>query len=1062
MSNKLFKNGKTLPISLVCSALALIPLGSSQANATTSVVQQSIGLVKGQIVDAAGEPVIGATISVVGNKSQGAVSNLDGNFELSGLAKNAVIEISYIGYVTQKVNVGGQTSLHITMQEDNKSLDEVVVVGYGAITKRSVSTAISTVKGSSIADMPTSNVTQSLSGLSAGINLQQTSGEPGAAPSIRIRGAGSINSGNDPLYVIDGYPTTDSELFNNINPSDIDDIQILKDAASSAIYGSKAGNGVIIVTTKHGKSGKPTVNFSTQIGISQVQQKVDVLHAKDYLDMIIEARTNNGTIGNYPDLIKLRDSGNYCDTDWQDAIFRNALNYRASATVTGGNDVVNYNFSANYQDEDGILLNSFYKKVNIKAGFDAKLSKYVKIGASFSPTYSKKRSQQPSGVNTEDVTGVIADALSYPPILPVYQPNGDYTQIAQHYSGKDGTPDYGLNTQLRNPVCNLLENNNDSWSLRTLTNAYIEIKPIKNLTIRSSVDFSTNSTKLDYYQSAYLLGSAYTGNKSTPYLNAIDAYRASGFGYNTYWSTTATYNWDITDKMNLNAVAGYDFEYNSAFSVRQDDRTDADNPIAYLGTSIKNVMGANLWTGSSTNTNYVFDAMFARLIFNYDSKYVISGSLRRDRSSKFGPDNRAGLFYSGSAAWNITEEPWMKPLTWLSLAKVRASYGVTGNDQIGSNYAWVSAINTDHNVVFGNSAIPSYYPSGYSNRDLGWEKNKQFDFGIDLAFFNRINLNVDLYKRTSDIVMPANIPNFNGISNTIYMNSGQVQNKGIEISLNAKVLQGIFNWETTLNWSMNKNKILSLANNQKQLANGKAGTKWGNVIRNIVGRPMGDMYMLKCIGTFNTEEDLKNHAKFGTEGIGDLMYEDVDNNNVINTDDYQYVGNYQPDFTYGWTNKFSYKDFDLAVTIDGQVGGKVIFAAARAFSLNRWDDNVLKESGLGRWHSAEDPGNGKSHKAGTNNLGANIQPSTRYLYDADFLRIRNVALGYSLPAKLCRGIGLQRLRFSVNLQNLWTFDSYPGYSVEANYNGNSATNNGVDFGGYPISRVMTFGINATF
>lgn len=1062
MSNKLFRNRYALPISLACSALALSPIASSQIKAATSIAQQSIGSLKGQVVDERGEPIIGATVSVSGSKLQGAVSDIDGKFELKGIQDNAVIEVSYIGYVAQKIKVGGHSTLHIVLAEDNKSLDEVVVVGYGAITKRSVSTAISTVKGNSIADMPTSNVTQSLAGLSSGISLQQTSGEPGAAPSIRIRGAGSINSSNAPLYVIDGYPTTDSELFNNINPSDIDDIQILKDAASSAIYGSKAGNGVIIVTTKHGKSGKPTVNFSTQIGISQVQRKVDVLNADEYLDMIIEARTNNGTIEKYPELVKLRESGNYVDTDWQDAIFRNALNYRANATVTGGNEVVGYNFSANYLDEDGTLLNSFYKKINIKAGFDAKLSKYVKIGASFSPTYSKKRSQEPSGANTTDVKGVIAEALSYPPILPVYQPNGDYTQIAQHYSGKNGTPDYGLGTKLRNPVCNLLENNDDSWTIRTLTNAYIEIQPFRNLTIRSSVDFSTNSTKLDYYQSAYLLGPSFTGNKSTPSLDAIDAYRASGFGYNTYWSTTATYNWDVTDKLNLNAVAGYDFEYNSKFSVQQDDRTDADNPVAYLGTSIKNVNGANLWTGSSTNTNYVFDAMFARLIFDYNSKYVLSGSLRRDRSSKFGPDNRAGLFYSGSAAWNITEEPWMKSLTWLSLAKIRASYGVTGNDQIGSNYAWVSVIKTNHNTVFGTSTLPSYYPSGYSNRDLGWEKNKQWDLGVDLAFFNRINLNLDFYKRTSDIVMPANIPNFNGLSNTIYMNSGQVQNKGIEISLQAKVLQGIFNWETTLNWSLNKNKILSLANNQKQLANGKAGTKWDNVIRNIVGRPMGDMYMLKCIGTFNTEEDLQKYAKYGTEGIGDLIYEDVDGNHIINTDDYQYVGNYQPDFTYGWNNKFSYKNLDLAVTIDGQVGGKVIYAAARAFTLNRWDDNVLKESGLGRWRSAENPGNGKSHKAGTNNLSANILPSTRYLYDADFLRIRNVALGYALPVKVCHAIGLQRLRFSVNLQNLWTFDKYPGYSVEANYNGNSSTNNGVDFGSYPISRVMTFGVNATF
>lgn len=1011
-------------------------------------------VVTGSVKDGSGEPIIGATIMEKGT-SNGGVTDLDGNFSIK-VGDHATLVVSYVGYERQEVPVAGKSTVNIVLTESDRTIDEVVVVGYGAIAKRSVSTAISTVKGDRIAGMPTSNVAQSLVGMSSGITLQQVNGEPGAAPAIRIRGAGSINSGNDPLYVIDGYPTTDSELFNSISPTDIDDIQILKDAASSAIYGSKAGNGVIIVTTKSGRTGKSRVSFSTQIGVNQVQRYVDVLDSKDYLDMIIEARTNNGTIGNFPGLLKLRESGDYANTNWQDEIFRNALNYRANANVTGGNENVTYHFSVNYQNEDGILLNSYYRKVNVKGGFDARLNKYVKIGVGFSPTYTKKRAQQPAGGGTEDVTGVIAEALSYPPILPVWQPNGDYTQIAQHYTH------YGLNNQLRNPVANLLENSDDSWSIRTLTNAYIEIKPLKSLTVRSSVDLSTNSTKLDYYQSACLLGANETGNKSTPNLSAIDAYRASGFGYNTYWSTTATYDRMFGEKHHLNAVLGYDFEYNSDFSVRQDDRTDADNPVAYKNTSITNVMGANLWTGSSRNTKYAFDALFGRVIYDYDSKYVVSGSLRRDRSSKFGPDNRSGLFYSGSLAWNITEEPWMKRLSWLTIAKVRTSYGVTGNDQIGTNYAWISTINTNHNVVFGNVSFPAYYPNGYSNRELGWEKNKQVDLGIDLAFFNRINLTVDMYRRTSDIVMPANIPDFNGIAGSVYMNSGEVENKGIEVQLNAKVLQGTFNWETTFNWSLNKNKILSLANNQKQLANGKAGTKWADVIRNYVGRPMGDMYMLKVIGTFNTEADLQKYAKKGAEALGDLIFEDVNGDKVIDTNDYQCVGNYQPDFTYGWTNKLGYKNFDLAVTIDGQVGGKVIYAAARAFTLNRYDDNVLAESGLNRWRSAEQPGNGFSHKAGTNNLGANISPSTRYLYNADFLRIRNIALGYTMPRKLCSKIGVESVRFSMNVQNLWTFDSYPGYSVEANYKGNSATNNGVDFGGYPISRVITFGVNLNF
>ena len=1023
------------------------------SKAKAGVTAQQTNKVTGVVKDKAGIPIIGATIIEKGT-ANGTVSDIDGNFSLQ-LNSQGTIIISYIGYITQEINVDKNQELVIVLEEDTETLDEVVVVGYGAIQKRSVSTAISTVKGGKISDMPTSNISQSLVGMSSGITLQQISGEPGAAPAIRVRGSGSINSGNDPLFVIDGYPTTDAELFNNINPADIADIQILKDAASSAIYGSKAGNGVIIVTTKQGQTGKAKVSFSTQVGWSEAQNYVDVLEANDYMDMIIEARTNNGTIQDFPQLVQMRESGNYTNTNWQDAIFRNALNYRGN-TITGGTETLKYNFSANYQNEDGILLNSYYRRTGIKGGFEANLSKKVKLGVNLNTTYSKKRIQQPTGGNTEDVTGVIAQALSMPPILPVYQPNGDYTQIAQHYAG------LGLNNQLRNPVANLMENRNDAWSIRTMSNAYLEVKPIKGLTLRSSINFTTNSAKKDYYQSAYLLGKKYTGNKSTPDLTSIDGYRMSGFGYNTYWSTTATYDVMFNEKHHLNAMIGYDFEYNSDFDVQQDDRTDSDNPIAYNNTSITNVNGATLWTGASNYSNYVFDAMFARVVYDYNYKYVFSGSVRRDRSSKFGPDKRAGWFYSGSLAWNLTEEEFMKNIGWLNIAKLRASYGVTGNDQIGNDYAWISSISSDQNVVFGNTAISTYYPSGYSNRQLGWEKNKQIDLGFDIGIFNALNVVVDFYKRTSDIVMPANIPNFNGISGSVYMNAGQIENKGIEIQVSATPFKGEFSWETTLSWSKNNNKILSLANNQNQLANAKAGTKWSNVIRNYVGRPMGDMYMLKVIGTFNTEEDLAKYATNGTQGIGDLIFEDYKKDGTIDVNDYQLVGNYQPDFTFGWNNTFKYKDLDLAITIDGQCGGNVIYAAARAFSLNRYDDNVLAESGLGRWISPTNTGNGTSHKAGTNNLGSNIGPSTRYLYDADFLRIRNISLGYTLPKKFCKTIGIEGLRISANVQNLWTFDKYPGYSVEANYEGNSATNNGVDFGGYPISRTFTFGLNFNF
>ncbi len=1047
-------HNQVLLLMMLCTVFTvctLSPVSAAQADDTQQGTQFKV---TGNIVDTEGEPIIGASIKEKG-AANGTVSDFNGNFSLT-MSGPGTLVISYIGFITQEIRVNREGSVDITMHEDTEALDEVVVIGYGSIKKRSVSTAISTVKGSMIAEMPTTNITQSLVGLSSGISIQQTTGEPGSAPAIRIRGAGSINSGNDPLFVIDGYPTTDAELFNNLNPADIENIEILKDAASAAIYGSKAGNGVIMVTTKQGKEGKPKVSFSGQVGWSDVQHKVDVLGTDDYLDMIIEARQNDGSIVNYPQLLELRESGNYADTDWQDAIFRNALNYRGNVTVTGGTEKLRYNFSTNYMYENGILLNSFYKRVGLKGGFEADLSRRVKIGASFDMTSGKQRTQETSGGNTEDVTGVIAQALTMPPILPVYQENGDYTQIAQHYD------DLGLNSKLRNPVSNLMENRNDHWSMRSMTNAFLEVKPVTGLTLRTSVNLTTNSAKQDYYQSANLLGASMTGNKSTPDLTSIDAYRLAGYGYNTYWSTTATYDVTFNEKHHLNAMIGYDLEYNNYFDVRQDDRTDSDTPVAYDNTSITNVNGATLWTGSSDYTDYVFDAMFARLIYDYKYKYVLSASVRRDRSSKFGPDKRAGMFYSGSAAWNITEENFMKGLEWLDIAKVRASYGVTGNDQIGNNYAWISTISSDQYVIFGNTAQATYYPSGYSNRSLGWEKNKQIDVGVDVGVFRRLTVEVDWYKRTTDIVMPANIPNFNGISGTVYMNAGQVQNKGVEIQVTAVPFRGKFFWETTLNWSKNKNKILSLANNQTQLANQGAGTKWDDVIRNYVGRPMGDMYMLKVIGTFNTAEDLATHAQYGSQDIGDLMYEDYNGDGTIDINDYQLVGNYQPKFTYGWNNTFGYKNFDLSFTLDGQCGGKIIYAAARAFTLNRYDDNVLSESGLGRWRSESNPGNGKSQKAGSNNMSTDILASTRYLYSASFLRIRNLAFGYTLPKKVCNKMRIEALRVSFNVENLWTFDNYPGYSVEVNYEGDSATNNGVDFGGYPTSRTFTFGINFNF
>ncbi|MDR0429230.1 MAG: TonB-dependent receptor [Tannerellaceae bacterium] len=1030
---------------------------------TSATAQEYI--IKGTVKDTFGEPMIGVTIQIEGT-SIGTITDFDGGYAIQVPNPQIELTFSFVGYDTQVIAIEGRDRIDVTMHENTTIMEDLIVIGYGTVTKRSLSTAVSTVYGSKVADMPTGNLAQSLVGLSSGVTFQQISGQPGESPAIRIRGNGSINSGNDPLFVIDGYPTSSSSDFANINPQDVESIQILKDAASSAIYGSRAGNGVIIVTTKRGKDGKPDIRFSSQVGISQPSTYVDVLGRDDYLEMVIEARVNNGSIDNFPalqDLWNRRSS--LPDNNWQKDIFRNALNHRTNISVTGGTEKIKYNFSASYLNEDGILLNSFNKRINIKGGFEALLTDKIKLGVNFSPTYNYTRAQNPSGGNTEDVTGIIAEALTFPPIFIPYTENGDYFQVAQHAGGQNGYPNYGFNTQIRNPVANLMENFDNRWSFRSLNNAFLEFRPIEKLVIRSSVDLMLNSYKRDFYQTAYLLGNNYMGNKSTPNFNTINGYRSSLLAYDIYSSTTATYNWSINEYHNFTTLLGYDVEYFNTFNVRQDDRTDSDYPIAYTQTNITNVNGANLWNGSSNVGEYAFDAIFGRLNYDYNHKYVVSASLRRDRSSKFGPSQRAGIFYSGSAAWNISEEEWGKS-DWLTSSKIRLSYGLTGNDQIGNYYSWLAALENENQVVFGMGenmvTRTSYYPNGYSNLYLGWEKNSQWDLGVDLGFFHRFGLTVDLYRRVSEVVMTMSIPNFNGISSSIMANSGEIENKGFEAQLTIPILTNAFQWTATLNGSKNINKILTLANGQSQLSNQSAGTKWSNVIRNYVGRPMGDMYMLKVIGTFNNADDVKNHPNFGTQAIGDLMYEDYSKDGKIDNDDFQFVGNYQPDFTFGLTNSFEYKNFDLNFTIDGQVGGKIIFAAARAFTLNRYDDNVLTESGLGRWRSEDSPGNGTSHKAGSNNLGSNINASNRYLYSSDYLRLRNLGIGYLFPKNISRKFGFEMLRLSLNAQNLYTFDKYPGYSVESNYSGNSATNNGVDFGSYPLSRTITFGINIGF
>jgi TonB-linked SusC/RagA family outer membrane protein len=656
------------------------------------------------------------------------------------------------------------------------------------------------------------------------------------------------------------------------------------------------------------------------------------------------------------------------------------------------------------------------------------------------------------------VDGILAEALTMPPILPVWKPNGDYFVIFQ-----DPEMKAIFNDELSNPLNKLDANKDYFYTFRQTGNAYIEYEPIKGLKLNSRFNVGLVSDKEEWFVEPFMAkGNGNTGNISTPNLAQIRARRNNTTNINWYWSNTATYDFSLDGGHKFTALLGFDAARQNDFNILLEPRTDRDNPVAFVNANVKNVQGAVLTKGSSEKREYVFDALFGRLNYNYNGKYLLSASLRRDRSSRFGPNNRAGIFPSVSAGWNVTEESFMTNVPMLSMLKLRASYGETGNDQLAGYYPWITTMQREY-YVFGNTdaQVVAFRPSGFSNPDLGWEKNKQFDMGVDVGLLhNRIDLSVDYYNRNSNIILSADLPSINGKASSVIQNIGNVRNSGLEFSLNTANIVAAFTWNTNFNISLNRNKITSLAGGQTQLAN-------QGVVRNYVGRPMGDLYMYIVEGTFNNTEDLSRFPKLGSQGIGDLRYRDVSGPNGvpdgrITADDQTRVGNYQPDFVFGLGNTFAYKNFDVNILLDGSYGSEVYRSQELPLSLSRWLENGSRES-LGRWRSETNPGNGRYHKAGTTNLSSDIAASTRYLYDGSFLRIRNVSFGYTLPNGVLQKLHFQRLRLYVTGQNLYNFTKAAGFrNPQANGAGDNATNNGVETGTYPLARNISFGLNLTF
>lgn len=1010
----------------------------------------------GVVSDDSGMPLPGVSILLKGTQ-KGTTTDLSGKFSLDVDGEDAILVCSFVGYMRKEVPVKGKSILTIELSPDVSSLGEVVVIGYGQQSRDLISTSITKIDGKKLENKPVSNALQGLVGQTPGVWLQQVSGQPGTSPSVRIRGNGSITSSNFPLYVIDGFPTNDGSLFNAIPATEIESIEILKDAAASAIYGSKAGNGVIIVSTKKGKAGKTRFTFDALTGLEKISKKIDMLSPEEYLEIAKESVTNQGT----PMPEYLTNSSLWKFTDWQDVIFQTAPVNQYRLGASGGNEKVKFNLSGGYMDQQGVLKNTFMKRYSLLAGFEAQLNKFIKSGISINTSFVEERTQSPSGNNSEaGIGGVISYALSSPPIIPVWKDNGDYFVVMQEPKALEA-----FNVGLTNPLNKLDANKRYFNTFNQLASAFLEVEPIKSLRIRSTMNIKYVNIKNSQYIEAFLgKGNLNRGNISTPDLSQIYAQRGTSTDFDLYWSNVASYDFSLGKNHNFSALLGYDVQKRNQFSTNVVPRTDANTPVAFDNTIIKNIQGALLTSGSSGQSLYVFDGVFGRLNYNFSNKYILSTSLRKDRSSRFGPGNRSGIFSSVSGAWNIANEEFFDANSFISQLKLRVSYGVTGNDQVGGNYPWISSLSKS-NYVFGAGSnatrVITYLPGGFTNRSLGWEKNRQADIGVDLGFFrNRIQLSADAYLRKSNTILSAAIPIINGKASSVIQNVGTVQNKGLEFDLNTQNLTGKVQWNTNLNVSLNRNLIVNLADGQTQLGNGTAGSVLPDVVRNYVGRPMGDLYMYVVEGTFNNKEDLDKYAKLGTQLIGDLRFRDVNSDGKITPADMTLVGNYQPDFVFGIGNTLTYKNFDFNLLLDGTYGGEIVNVLERPLATGRQRENLIGAA-RDRWKSEQEPGSGTFPKLG-NPHGTNVNANTRFLYDASFLRIRNLSLGYSLPTLLVKKAGIQNARVFVVVQNLHTFTKFTGYNPEGNYQGNSATNNGADEGAYPLARNYSVGLHLSF
>ncbi len=1066
--NREFKRpGQLLRSSFIALFLFLVSFMSyAQERTITGVITS----------DEDGSALPGVTILVKGT-SNGTVTDVDGNYQLR-VTQDAILVVSFVGFETKEIPVGSQSVIDVTMNLDVQQLEEVVVVGYGTQKKSDLTGAVSSVAGETLNSLVTANIDQALKGRVAGVQVTQNTGAPGGAVSIRIRGTSSITGSSEPLYVVDGIPLDGAggeisgfdwaggangqnrvNPLAGINPNDIVSIEVLKDASATAIYGSRAANGVVIVTTRRGKAGESRINYSGFYSSQQLPKKLDMMNLREYAAYQV-------SIADEVDGINLNER--FLDpsllgegTDWQDEVFRTAPIQSHQLSISGGEDKFKYAISGGYFNQDGIIVGSGFERYTTRINLDAQVKEWFSVGTSMSYASIDEVITLNDGGD-----GVISQALQSSPATPVRDIDGNFT------GPQESTAQIGSN-----PVALALLRNNTLKREKLLANFYAELTPIENLKIRTEYGLDNNHALNKAFNPTYEWGVI---------TNDVNDLRQREENNQFWiWKTYATYTMDF-GLHNLTAMIGSEFQESNWNGSEVYKTNFVSNDIQVLNQGENSTVPTNGWLGSSALASY-----YTRMNYIFQDKYLFTFTMRADGSSKFGPNNRWGFFPSGSFAWRVMNESFMPQSEILTDLKLRVGYGEVGNQNI-PNYAYGSALRTE-NSTYGTANVNERF----SNPDLRWEATTQYNVGVDFGLWGgKIDGSVDYYnKQTRDLLLEVSLPAYisggdNGVGSP-YSNVGKLENKGFEITINSyNIDRTNFSWNSNVNFTINKNKILEI--DRDYTSNLYWYANFQTVTRTTVGKPVGIFYGYVTDGIFldsahiaNSPVQVEDQTREGNQNLihqrdgvwpGDIKFKDINGDGVIDSDDQVQIGNPNPDFTFGINNSFTYKDFTLDLYLTGSYGAKVLnFSKVRneqmssiynngAKTLNDRATIELIDPNLPATASnvqVANPDTDIPRFSQTDN-NTNDRMSDRWIEDGSYLRIQNIKFGYNLPGKWLNKAKIVSMNVYMSAQNVWTFTNYSGYDPEIGAFNQDPLLQNVDMGRYPSPRVLTIGTSITF